>query len=401
MDVGAGSGLALVQAPERLAAAPRRSSGPSTAWSTPRTCRDACPADRSATRRKGRSRHLKAIGSVLESIPSDSGRWNWNASQLGPDLCTWVTPQAPGLVLPSKSGKQERRGLGGLPQTGKAQIGRSLQVLEDYVPRPALWTVSLTDEDYEDLRELGTWQVFQRACVDGLTRLLKAHGDAALVVGVVELGLKRTRRTGRPMPHLHVVSSGWGRKRAEGGWLLCPAAMDRLVADACRAAGLPGRERPSGSKVEAIRKSVRGYLAPYLKKGSSVAEADLSDGWEALVPHQWWNRSQPMKHLVDGHLWKLPPDFSAFVEQQRLRLEGMGLGFARLVCIGRRQGKTVDKPIEVLCFHWASVEALQAGLEWFAVWSASPRAFQEMADRCPSVAGASRHAADVGLTALG
>jgi hypothetical protein len=334
----------------------------------------------------------------LRSLPGDSGRWAWNKSRITPDLCTWITPQAPGLVLPSKFGKGVRHGLNGLTSTGKAAIELSLRVLEEYVRRPAMWTVSLPDEDYEDLRASGRWPQFQRACIDGVTRWLKAHNDVGLVVGVVELGLRRTRRTGRPMPHMHVALSGWGKKAREGGYLLRAEVMDRLVADACRAVGLPDRARPSASQIDKVHKSVRRYLAPYLKKGSDVAEANLDDGWDALVPHQWWNRSKGMKQLVDGHVFEMPPDFAAFVDQERERLEGLGLGFARLACIGRRQSKTVDMPIEVTCFHWAGEEALLAGLEWFVVWYEDPRAFEEEADRCLSVATDRWQAADVGLS---
>jgi CRP-like cAMP-binding protein len=394
-----GRGLAPGSAREGRSHVPGRSRGPAATRSA--CARGGSPSVRSRadTRPKGRGRRLKDIGPVLEALQTGGTDWAWNKPTLGPRLETWVTPEGPGVLLPPKFGRAGRYGLLGLQPSAKAQIGDTLSLMEDYIRTPALWTVTLPDEDYELLRENGGWPVFQRAVADLLARHLRAAGDPALVLAVVELGLKRTTRTGRPMPHIHVVCSGWGKREPSGEWLLRPAVMDRLVADACRAAGLPDRERAAGSRLEAIRKSVRAYLSPYLKKGSSVSEADTSDGWDALVPHQWWNRSQEAKALRDGHIWKLPRDFAAFVDQQRRRLEKLHLGAARMVCIGRRKGKTFDLPVEVLCFRWDDVEALQQGLEWFAVWRAGPLAFEELADRCTSLRTLACDGADVGMTA--
>jgi hypothetical protein len=245
-----------------------------------------------------------------------------------------------------------------------------------------LWTVTLPDGDYEDLRLNGRWQVFQRGITDGLARYLRSVGLPALVLAVVEVGNERSARTGRPMPHIHVVCAGWGARGRDGQWLVTPQMGDRLVASACRAAGLPERERPACSRVEKVQRGVKAYLSSYLKKGSDLSACDLGDGWEALVPHQWWNRSREAKELCDGHTWRLPVAFAAFVEQQRARLERLGLGIGLLKTIGRRQTKTVDRAIDVLCFQWASVETFRQGLEWFVVWAHSPPAFEAEADRC-------------------
>jgi len=89
---------------------------------------------------------------------------------------------------------------------------------------------------------------------------------------------------------------------------------------------------------------------------------------------------------VDGHLFRLPPAFAAFVCQQRARLEALGLGFARVVEVGRRKTKTLDMPIEALAFGWRDTSALQVGLEWFALWVDSPSLFEREVDGCIGVA---------------
>lgn len=316
---------------------------------------------------------------ALEGVGPD---YAWNRPSLTPSLATWVTPFSWGSPSIQIRETGRRHGLEGLSESGRREIERTIGLFDEYVREAALWTVTLPDEDYEELRISGRWSAFQRAVPDLLARFLRAAGVPALVLAVVEVGTERTTRTGRPMPHIHLVCAGWGERASDGQWLLRPEAMDQLLAGACRAAGLPARPRVAASRIEKVRRGVKAYLSSYLKKGSDLSACDLSGGWDALVPHQWWNRSKEAKALRDGHTWRLPVAFAAFVEQQRARLERLGLGVGLLKAIGRRQTKTVDRAIEVLCFQWLSVEALQAGLEWFAVWAHSPPAFEAAADRC-------------------
>jgi hypothetical protein len=243
------------------------------------------------------------------------------------------------------------------------------------------------------------WPVFQRALADLWTRYLKANGDPGLVVGVVELGEVRAQRTGHPMPHIHFVMTGWGRRDATGQWLIRPEVADQLLSQACAAAGLPVRERPAASSVNRVKGTVRNYLSKYLSKGTEIAGVSLEDGWENLIPHQWWFRSKAAKALRCGHMWRLPPAFAAFVTQQRKRLEALGLGMARLVVLRKLQSKTRSSSVDGVFFYWASVEQLLQGLEWFVVWCTSPSAFEREADRCTSLRTLACDGADSGSTA--
>lgn len=241
--------------------------------------------------------------------------------------------------------------------------------MEDFRERLALWTVTLPDEDYERMVGTDIWPRFQRRLTDLLTRYLTALGDEALVLAVVEIGHVRTRRTSRPMPHIHIACSGWGRKHPEGGYVLSPARMDRLVADAALYAGLPGSSRLAASNIQGIKKSVRNYLSKYLTKGSPKEDMNLENGWEDLVPHQWWNRSANATALVGRHLFRLPPAFAAFIVQRRRQLEAMSLGRGGVIEVGRRKTKTVDRPIEVFMFDFFTPENLHQGLELYALWA--------------------------------
>ena len=241
--------------------------------------------------------------------------------------------------------------------------------MEDFRRRTAMWTVTLTDQDYLLLASSGKWPQFQRRVIDLLVRYLKAHGDEAVVIACVEVGGKRLARTGRPDPHIHVITTGWGRRHPEGGWLLSPDRMDELVAKACQYAGLPSLERPAASSVSQVRGSVSAYMSKYLTK---AAPSDLSRGvagWESLIPRQWWNQSEACKAMVDGVMCKLPPAFAAFLVREQAKLEALELGKGGLRTVGYKPGKCFETPIEVYCFRFRSPETFHQGIELFALWS--------------------------------
>ncbi len=376
---------------------PGLSRGPSTTRSaTGRGERPSSPG-RSATRRRDVARRMKAIAPAIEALGPAGEDYAWNAPAIDHGLEVWVTPEAAWACPSTEIRERGRYGTNGPPSTALKKVKRSIQLMDEYAPSVALWTAGLPDEDYEDLRDLDTWAVFQRELFESVVRLLRRHGVPPLAVGVVELGAERTGRTGRPMPHIHMALTGWGNRDETGQWLLRPEVMDGLVLRACRKAGLPDRERSAASRLERVKGSVAGYLSKYLSKGGGLEDADVSGGWDALIPHQWWNRSREMKALVDGHVWRLPRAFAAFVEQQRRRLEGMALGQARLVSIGRRVTKTSDRSIDVLCFRFFGVEQFHQAIEWFAVWKTSPGAFEREADRCTSLRALACDGADVGV----
>jgi hypothetical protein len=280
------------------------------------------------------------------------------------------------------SQEKKRRGLDGLPKSGRKRVTELLALLEEFRPRLAFWHVTLPDEDYLDLKELGTWSVFQRRLFDRLTQYLKEHGDPALMVGVCEVGEKRLERTSRPMPHLHIVTTGYRSKVSKGTYLLRPSVMDGIVQKACLDAGLPPRDRQAASRMEPIRHSVRGYVDKYVTKGSGMPGKATDGGWEALVPHQWWNRSDGLHRYAEGLLFHLPPAFVAFVLQQRQRLETARLGFGRVVQVGRRKTKTMDLPIEVECFRFWSPEHLLQCWELFHWWCRDPGAWEDGGAAC-------------------
>ena len=231
-----------------------------------------------------------------------------------------------------------------------------------------LWTITLTDGDYIALSASGKWPEFQSRVHDLLVRYLKAHGDGAFVVGICEVGPERFARTGRPDPHIHLVTSGWGRRGPDGQWLLKASVMDELVAKACQYVGLPSAHRPSASRIEPIKHSVAKYLSKYLTKNLPIPVDQLEGEHSSLIPRQWWFRSASCKALLEGCVINLPPAFAAFVSRCHMKLEGLGLGRGGYAVVARRETLLGEIPIELLKFRFKGTDELLVAIELFLIW---------------------------------
>lgn len=245
-----------------------------------------------------------------------------------------------------------------------------------------MWTVNLEEGWYLHLKDTAQWPLFQRRLIDHLTQLLVDEGDVALVLGVVELGPKRGARTGRPYPHLHIVTSGWGVRAKDGKYLLRPAVMDRLVMKALASCGVRVEEAPAASQIAGIRHSASSYLRAYLKKQVDLPSVDTSDGWIELIPRQWWNRSAAARALVDGHYFRLPPDFVYWMLSQRAKLEELKLGIGGVSVVGERKTLTCIRPIEIEWFRFFSPAAISRAIELWMLHERDPWQFSEEVRAC-------------------
>lgn len=272
--------------------------------------------------------------------------------------------------------------MNGMSRKGRRFIGDFCALSDQIRKRMAMWTVNLAGEWYLELKERRVWPLFQRRLIDHLTQYLKEHGDIALVLGVVELGPRRGDRTGRPYPHLHIVTSGWGAYRKGGGWLIGPEVMDGLVVKALASCGVRAETALSASNVAQIRYGAKSYLRAYLKKQVDLPSLDLSDGWEDLVPRQWWNRSDAASALVLGHYFKLPGEFVYWMLAQRSVLEGLKLGIGGISVVGSRRTLTGERPIEIEWFRFFGPAAIARAIELWLVYERDPWSFREEVRVC-------------------
>ena len=318
---------------------------------------------------------LMAAREAAQALPVKGGAYALAGPQIGPGLKSWTVPQhgeaclsRTGLVSTRNSAKTKRKGLSGLSAAGKKQIQNVAALCNEWRRYMAFWTISLTDDDYDDLLASGKWNEFQARTRDLLTRHLKAAGNQAIVIGVVELGSKRNARRGKPDPHIHILCSGWNTKGPDGRHLVSKDVCDELVRKACQYVGLPARHRPAASQVKRVRKSVGGYMSKYLTKAQAVDLKKIPKEYHPLVPFHWWNQSSEAKALVEGHLVCLPPAFASFCERQRKVLESRLLGQGGLRRVGWKKGKIFPIPIEMYCFQFKSVEAIHQAMGLFVDW---------------------------------
>ena len=347
---------------------------------------------RGLRRHKAFGKRLQYVRKTVKETGALGPEFAYMPARISSTLTMWGVPEGLGgtpspLGLSSLRNSQgtQRRGLKGMPASGKKKVTELLALLEEFRSRLGFWHVTLPDEDYVDLQRLGTWSVFQRRCFDRLVQYLVDQGLEPLVVGVCEIGELRLSRTSRPMPHMHVVTSGYRQKDLKGRWILRPDVMDEIVQKACDDAGLPRRERQASSRIEAIRHSVRGYVDKYVTKGNGLPGKCLADGWDALIPHQWWNRSDGLHRMLQGSIFHLPPAFVAFVLRQRQKLEAARLGFGRVAQVGERKTMTMIVPIEIECFRFWSPETLLMAWELFHWWLADPDAWLDGGAACSFV----------------
>ena len=320
---------------------------------------------------------LHDLKDLAECIPVSEPDYGYKPVRIRPGLDAWCVPAdcgggaaALGSSIQPNSQNKARSGIGGISTGGRKFLRDSLMLMEDKRSSLAFWTVTLPDEDYSLFADLSaSWPRFQRRISDLLGRYLREHLGEAVTVAAVEIGDKRTRRVGRPMPHIHVVCNGWAKRHPDGGWLLRPDRMDDLVRKAAQYAGLPSRERPAVSSVDRIRCSVHNYVAKYLTKQAGVEEVDLSEGWDECIPRQWWNASDEARALVNGCLFKLSPAFAAFVVRKQIELERAELGRAFAVRVGERKSMTRGVVgIELTKFRFFTTEALLTAIEWYCLW---------------------------------
>lgn len=399
--------------------APRRSSGPAHAQVAQRRSTQRRSPSGVAPHRKGFGQQLKDAKAIVDCLGVIGPEYGYKPARTGPRLTCYAIPEDFGgggapLGLSSLRNSREdsssessegisaeatpvRYGLKGISRSGLNKVKDATRLMNDFKSRTCLWTVTLPDGDYEELAVSGLWPLLQRRIYDVLARYLRDHGDPALVIGVTEIGEERYRRTGKPMPHLHVVSTGYGSRGPGGGWLLTPAVMDQIVEKATASVGLSRRDRSACSRLEPIRHSVSAYLGKYLTKTGGADQVRPADGWETLIPRQWWNRSDELHKFLLGHVFHLPPAFVAFVLQQRKRLEALGVCDVSKVVVGVVPGLLGDKEISLDRIHFRQPEHLLRCLELFGHWLSDPIPWNRPGWGCSDLAALARHSEEQAL----
>jgi hypothetical protein len=238
----------------------------------------------------------------------------------------------------------------------------------------SFWTITLPGWALEQLSLDDLWPTFQDRIRKELGRNLSAAGIEPQLVAVVELQPKRTRREGRPCPHLHIVFRG--RHHRWAPWALDPLKLDVIIMRSLRTCGV---EAPDGDddclaqagNVQQVKKSVRAYLACYLTRKACEVAPHVGGPWENLLPRQWWFWSKPMKREVDRHCFRLHLPFLLWVHEHREALSARGMiGHRRIDIPDPRAPRTWE--IDWLdCDHLAAVVSAWQTDDWDIGWHRS------------------------------
>ena len=391
---------------------PRRSSGPHHAEVAPGAPGQSRKPSGVANHRKGFGQQLQDAKSIVECLGDVGPDYAYKRARMGPTMTTYAIPEGFGggeapLGLSSlrnsradSSSESEpaisaeptrgRYGSKGISQSGLKQVREYMALLEEYKSRMALWTVNLKTEDYLDLAESGKWPLLQRRLCEYMTQALRDLDLPALYVSVCEIGPGRLRDTGIPCPHIHALVGGWGTKDAKGSYVLNAAVSDAVIQKACTSVGLEVRDRSRAGQLVRIRHSVRSYLGKYLTKTGCSHEKAAAANYGSLIPRTWWNRSDDLYQLLQGHVFHLPRAFVAFVLQQRQKLEALGVCWVSSVVVGQRETLLGFKDIEVDRIQFRQPERLLRCLELFAHWLADPIPWNRPGWGCSDMAALAR-----------
>lgn len=226
-----------------------------------------------------------------------------------------------GLSADRNSKTSRRFGINGIPDAARRQVQRSICLLEERRPQLAFWTITLPPEAMATMQELDAWPAFQDRIRKELARRLKLAGLVPEVIGVAELHPQRTRQTGRPCPHLHVVYVA--RKTRWHHWAIDRWQLDFIIAAAFRTATGQGMRLDAAGNVQKITKSARKYLSHYLKKQplSTLRHPGTSENG---LPRQWWFSTERVRFLLRNSTARFPAEFVIWLHEHREGLTELG-----------------------------------------------------------------------------
>lgn len=198
-----------------------------------------------------------------------------------------------------------RRGLKGLTGRGRSLIQNGCLLLERMVDRKqiAFFTCTLPPHIPEPTAE--EWSAVNDLFLRSLRKRLVKEGLPEHIVGCTEIQGKRYEQTGRPCKHIHGVFVG---RERYGHWRILPNELTEMWRSAvCNVIG-NGNDNGNWNascNVQRIRKSVSGYMAKYMSKGTDTIQRMVEEGHTNLIPSTWYFCTNELRRMVDRATKKL------------------------------------------------------------------------------------------------
>jgi hypothetical protein len=294
-----------------------------------------------------------------------------------PHLRAWARlwdpaePDPLGLSPAPNSERPARYGLKGMTGAGRRQVWRSLCLLEEKREQLAFWTVTLGPNEIEQLRQLGTLPLFQDRLRQELRRLLLLAGMSGEVIGVCEIHPRRSRSSGLPVPHWHIVFRG--RRTRYHCWALDRWQLDSVIGRALATAGVHNADLRAAGRIERVKASVRGYLGAYMTKKHVDPAPFVGGEGESLIPRQWWFWTGELRAWVMQHVLPLAFGFLNWCHTHREAIQSRGLASWRLLDLPDPRAPDTYEVNWNSCEHVAQLVYLWQLDAWDAQWERSQR----------------------------
>ena len=222
------------------------------------------------------------------------------------------------FIKGSQSSRKLRRyGSKGITRFGKKNISCFGAILSRKYRNEHLGFGTATIPRFSDciLRAIGQqWGEIVRRFFQKLRRSCKKKGREFIYYGVTEIQEKRYKSYGIPVPHLH-----WGyvcrdNKRSE--FYFTPDDARRFwqqsVTESLSRVGVT----PIGKHVnwrasidtQVVKKSIGAYMSKYLSKGARCVQKMIDEGFESMLPKQWWFACMQMKKAVKKSTVRMTQD---------------------------------------------------------------------------------------------
>lgn len=205
------------------------------------------------------------------------------------------------------SPKPKTYGSKGITRFGKKCTSCFGAILSDKYRNEHLGFGTATVPRYSDcvLRAIGQqWGEITRRFFQKLKRSCAKKGRAFIYYGVTEIQEKRYKSSGIPVPHLH-----WGyvcRDNRRSEFYFTANDVRRFWRESITESLSRVGVTPVGKyinyrasiDIQIVKKSIGAYMSKYLSKGVKCVQKMIDEGFESMLPKQWWFACMQMKKAL-------------------------------------------------------------------------------------------------------
>lgn len=197
---------------------------------------------------------------------------------------------------------RKARGSKGLTRYGAKMLRNGCCLIERSSPKHTVSFGTLTVPEFDHqtlLHFMEELPQILRVFFQRLSRALVRENLPGEVCYVIELHPKREDSAGIPWPHVHCVFQG-KRRQFDKQWAITPKEFGKIWKEVvCHRLPETGKTwRKSHWNLTCVMKSVEGYMAKYLSKGASRAQAKHDETASEFRISSWWGAVGGIKKRI-------------------------------------------------------------------------------------------------------